>query len=290
MCQASAPDVTMAPVHSERVGSTDGVELALHDLGGVGPTVLLCHPTGFHGAAWAPVAAELARVAHCWAVDFRGHGDSTVPVGGDMAWRGAADDVLAVADRLGVSGGLGVGHSMGGAALLMAEQRRPGTFRRLWLYEPIVFPRVEGGAPRGGMAETARRRRRRFADRDAAYAHYAAKPPLSSLDPAALRAYVDHGFRDDPGDGVVLKCTPEVEAATFDAGVHANAFDALGQVASEVVVAVGGDGQAPAMLGPLVADVLPHGRLERHPQLSHFGPLEGPPVVAAAIRAALGLA
>jgi hypothetical protein len=80
-----------------------------------------------------------------------------------------------------------------------------------------------------------------------------------------------------------------VEAATFDAGMTAHAFERLGEVESEVAVAAGGDGGAPGMLAPVIAGALPHGRLERHPQLSHFGPLEDPPLVAEAIGRALGL-
>lgn len=282
----------MAPVHrTEQLTSGDGVTLALHDFGGDGPDVLLCHPTGFHGLVWEPVAAALAPVAHCWALDFRGHGDSTLPAGGDMAWRGVGDDVLTVVDRLGIAaGGRAVGHSMGGAALLLAEQARPGTFARLWLYEPIVFPPFEGGPPpRGGLADAARRRRRSFPDREAAYANYASKPPLSGIDPAALRAYVDHGFRDGPDGDVVLKCLPEVEAATFDAGMHADAFRGLPGVGAEVVVAVGGEAQGPGAMGPAIAGALPHGRVERHPELTHFGPMEAPAGVADAIRQALAL-
>jgi hypothetical protein len=55
------------------------------------------------------------------------------------------------------------------------------------------------------------------------------------------------------------------------------------------VVAAGGDGGMPSQLAPLVAGALAHGRLERHDQLSHFGPQEAPDEVAAAIRAALAL-
>jgi pimeloyl-ACP methyl ester carboxylesterase len=279
------------------VPSTDGVTLALHHLGGDGTPLLLCHPTGFLAATWAPLAAELAGVAHCLALDFRGHGDSTAPASGDYAWTGMADDVLAVVDHLGLTDVRAVGHSMGGAALLMAEERRPGTFAGMWLYEPIVTPPSEGGDTGGvranPMADAARRRRPWFPDREAAYANFASKPPLSTLAPAALRAYVDHALRDVPGaddDGTVaLKCTPEVEARVFEGSRQPTLFARLGEVLCPVTVAVSGDAAGPAFLGPLVADALAHGRLERHPTLTHFGPMQDPAGMAAAVRAALEL-
>jgi hypothetical protein len=63
----------------------------------------------------------------------------------------------------------------------------------------------------------------------------------------------------------------------------------LGEVQTPVTVAVSGDGGGAAQIGPLVADALPRGRLERYPHLTHFGPMEDPPGMAAAVRAALGL-
>jgi pimeloyl-ACP methyl ester carboxylesterase len=279
------------PVPSHPVPSTDGVTLALHDLGGDGAPLLLCHPTGFLAMTWAPLAAELAGVAHCWALDFRGHGDSTAPDSGDFAWTGMADDVLAVVDHLGLAKVRAAGHSMGGAALLMAEQRRPGTFAGLWLYEPIVFPRAEGRASGPNpMSAAAGRRRPRFPDRETAYANFASKPPLNTLAPAALRAYVDQGLRDVPGnDAVELKCTPEVESSVFDSGATPSTFARLGEVRCHVTVAVSGDGDGPAQIAPLIVDALPDGTLERHPTLTHFGPMEDPARMAAAVRTALHL-
>jgi pimeloyl-ACP methyl ester carboxylesterase len=282
----------LSQVPVRQVPSTDGVTLALHDLGGDGPPLLLCHPTGFLAMTWAPLAAAVADVAHSWALDFRGHGDSTTPKTLDFAWTGMAEDVLAVVDDLGVTAVRAAGHSMGGAALLMAEQRRPGTFSRLWLYEPIVFPPVEGGG--GGsnpLVEGARRRRPWFPDREAAYANFASKPPLDTLAPEALRAYVDHGLRDRPDDDTVeLKCAPDVEARVFAEGATHPTFAHLDQVRCPVTVAASGDRVGPAQIAPLIAEALPNGRLERHPTLTHFGPMEDPEGVAAAVRAALGLA
>jgi pimeloyl-ACP methyl ester carboxylesterase len=200
-----------------------------------------------------------------------------------------ADDVLAVVDALGVTGIGGVGHSMGGTALLLAEQRRPGTFSALWLYEPIVAP-FSGPLPAGTqnpMADTARRRRPWFPDRDAAWDNFSSKPPLSGLVPAALAAYVEHGLRERPGGGAVeLKCRPETEARVFEGGFGSGAFARLGEVACPVTVAIGGNG-GPAAWGAEIAAALPRGRLEEHADLTHFGPMQDPPAMAASVRAAL---
>ena len=279
-------NVTPPNASTHRVASSDGVSVAVHDFGGDGPPLLLCHPTGFHGMTWAPVAQHLIGSFHCWALDFRGHGDSTLPASGDLGWSGMADDVRAVVELAAEDDRplLGVGHSMGGAGLVLAELARPGTWAGLWCYEPIVFPRLlEGPPPANFMAATARRRRAVFADRDAAFANYHVKPPMNAFDPDALHAYVDHGFRSLPDGSVELKCSPETEARVFEAGPDNGAFAGLGRVACPTTVAASGDGAPPAQMASLVADSLPQGSLRRFPELTHFGPMEDPAGIATAI-------
>ncbi|HSL58128.1 MAG TPA: alpha/beta hydrolase [Acidimicrobiales bacterium] len=277
------------------VASTDGVVLAVHELGGSGPLVLLAHATGFHGRVWAPLAAHLADRARCVAPDLRGHGDSTVDPGHPFHWDRFADDVLAVVDDLDPPGPiLAAGHSKGGAALLLAEQRRPGTFAALYCFEPIVFPPGRGGPPGEGdehpLAAGALRRRQVFPSRDEAFANYASKPPFASLHPDALRAYVDHGFADEPDGTVRLKCLGENEAQVYRMGGNHGAFDRLGEVRCPVTVARGAlSPMSPAGIAEPIAAALPHGVLEVHDDLGHFGPLEDPARIADRVAAALGL-
>lgn len=269
------------------IDSTKGARVALHDLGGDGPTVIFCHANGFCGLMWAPVARELATVARCWALDFRGHGDSVSGPGENYDWNGMADDVLAAVDALEPAPRLAVGHSLGGASILKAEQARPGTFDRAWVFEPVTVPaeiRPDGGA--NVLAAGARLRLAEFESRQAAYDRYASKPPLGLFAPEALRAYVDHGFRDQPDGTVALKCEPETEATIFESP-DPEAFPRLGEVATAVTVAVGFDAELPAKAAPLVAGALPNATLERYDGLSHFGPLQDPPRIAAAIANAL---
>lgn len=273
------------------VVSTDDVELAVHDLGGDGPTLLFAHATGFHGMVWAPVAAALTPYFRCVSVDFRGHGDSTRPSHGSFDWSGFADDVLAVVDDLGSPVPLyGVGHSKGGASLLRAEQRRPRTFAGLYCFEPIVLTTEARRASAAAGSEQplavgARRRREVFDSLDAAYENFASKPPLQSLDPEALRAYVDHGFEPLPDGTVRLKCRGVDEAAVYTASVAHDTYDHLHLVTCPVTVAVSGDLEGAGRLARPVADALPNARFEDHPELGHFGPLEAPAVIAERIRA-----
>jgi pimeloyl-ACP methyl ester carboxylesterase len=273
-----------------RLPSTDGVELEVHDLGGDGPPLLLCHATGFHGLVWRPVAAELASRFRLWSLDFRGHGLSTPPQGDrGFDWAGFGDDVLSVVDGLGLERPCGLGHSKGGASLLLAEIARPGTFAGLWVYEPVVFPPPEGPPQdESPLAAGAARRREVFPSRQAAFENYAGKPPFSVLRDDALAAYVEHGFGDEPDGTVRLRCRPEHESQVYRMGGVHHAWDGLPGVACPTTVACGGVGATiDAALAARMVERLPDGRVEEFAHLGHFGPLEDPTAIAAAAAAAL---
>ena len=269
-----------------RATTPDGIPLALHDLGGEGRPALLVHATGFHGRVFLPLARSLGDHFHCLAPDLRGHGESGAP--GDLGfnWVGFGTDVLTAVDALGLDKPVGIGHSCGGAALLLAEEARPGTFSALYCFEPVVRPADNPPPPEmiSSLVRAARQRREIFAARRQAYDNYASKPPLSALDPEALAAYVDFGFEDLADGSVRLLCRGENEARIYEASFSHPAFARLGAVGCPTLVACGAksDDFTPEVLAPVVQR-LPSGRLEALPELGHFGPLERPAVVAESI-------
>ena len=281
------PQVT-AP-HATPVTSTDGVTVVAHDHGGSGPALVFCHATGFHGRYWDPICALLADSYRCIAIDLRGHGDSVIPEGLDLAWTGMAQDVLAVLDHFELPTVHAVGHSMGGCSIILAELLRPGTIIDGWLFEPIVIPSdpelypLEGG---NALADSARRRREIFESRDAVFDRYSTRPPFQDVDPDALRAYIDGGFRDQDDGTVILKCRGEIEAQVFEHS-RTDTYDHLGEVQARLTIAGSGDGDGPAGMAPSVAERLPNATFEYFGDLTHFAPLEDPERIAQAIRVAL---
>ena len=247
-----------------------------------GEPLLFCHANGFHGRVWGPLVAQLPD-RRCLGLDFRGFGDATPPIETVYDWQQLADDVLVVVDHFGLTEVEAVGHSMGGAALLLAELSRPGTFRHLFLFEPIVFP--PGLDPAGNpLAELTRHRRAHFDSVEQAVERYSTKETLGTLRADCLELYVRHGFRPDPDGGIVLKATPEHEARHYEAGPLHPTWDRLEEIACPVTVAMGTGGH-PAEVAPVIAERLPAGELVEFATLGHFGPLQDPDLVAEAIAA-----
>ena len=282
----------MEPTFVEGEG---GIPLAVWEMGGGGPPLLVAHATGFHARCYRALAEALTDRFRVVGFDCRAHGrsgapsleaddDGAVPT---MDWRCFAADALAVVDALRLEPPAAFGHSSGGAALLLAEQHRPGSFAGIYCYEPVVAPdevwarMIERGFD---PAPGARRRRPVFASKAAALEHFSSKPPLSSLRGDVLVDYVEGGFAELPDGTVGLRCQPEAEAATYTMAPRSGAWDALPAVACPVTVACGG-ARADLGLEPstALAARVRHGRVDQHPDLGHLGPLEDPDEVAAAV-------
>ncbi|BDA49390.1 Uncharacterized hydrolase SAV2581 at N-terminal half [Coccomyxa sp. Obi] len=263
---------------------------------------------GFHGRCYEPLASCLRDHFQCVGVDLEGQGDTPAnldsPV--NMLER-HADDLLAIVDHFNQQDCYVFGHSGGGLAALMAEQHRPGTFKAMYLYEPVVFGPESAGADEQTnafvdlakirtahaafspdfLAVRALKRRRRFASKAAALQSFASKPPFQDFQSSALSAYIEHGLRELSDGTVELKCTPEVEARIYTDvwEVGRRTFGRLRDVKCPVTIAAGaevvpGRMMAGELEAPRIAAQLSLGRFEQYRWMGHFGPFDSPAFVA----------
>lgn len=205
----------------------DGEIAGLHYANPGRPRLLFAHGNGFCAAAYAPLFHALGRQFDIIAIDLRGHGNARLPADPDRltSWSIYARDIKAVIANLDRVPNLLSGHSLGGTSTLIAGQSLHPALP-IAVIDPVVLPLAVYWAfktpLRGlirrqiGLAERARRRTHAWPDREIALQHFKSRKPYDDWVSEALAGYVRDGLRDSAG-GVELACSPDWEAANFEA-------------------------------------------------------------------------
>ncbi|HUJ49482.1 MAG TPA: alpha/beta hydrolase, partial [Bryobacteraceae bacterium] len=170
-------------VPAERKLSVNGVDLTLWDWPGEGPPVFFCHGTGLHSRCWDQVIIQLGG-HRALALDSRGHGRSAKPPS-PYYWRTFGEDAAAAASAIGLSGAIGVGHSMGAHALIVAAALQPQAFSALLLIDPVIRPQAAYIGPFKGARFVAKRRNQ-WASPEEMFESFANRPPFATWDRQVL--------------------------------------------------------------------------------------------------------
>lgn len=190
------------------------------------PLLHFIHGNGFCCRSYEPMLALLAEDFDLWLCDMQGHGDSDHG-GPFLGWNHNAE--LAVAAfvagcrQFGKVPRYACGHSFGGVLTSLILATHPQLFQRAVLLDPVLFPPGQlrlralfGRFIRNPMADVARKRRTQWADADEAYARLQGRGIFKGWQEEAMRAHIQHALRDEPGQGVTLKCQASREAEVFE--------------------------------------------------------------------------
>ncbi len=187
----------------------------------VGPTLLLHHATGFTARTWSYIARALARDYVVYAFDARGHGKTEVSTD-TPSWELYARDLVqvaqAIARRQGISQfAMGIGHSLGGAAMMAAAPRSEGLLSHLALIEPVVLPE-SARAGRTRFSVRTRMRRQEFASIKEARLQLKEDPIYAAWNSEIFADYINSAFVEEAGGGVRLACSAQLEAKVYELG------------------------------------------------------------------------
>lgn len=190
------------------------------------PLLHFIHGNGFCCRTYEPMLEQLAEHFDLWLCDMQGHGESDHG-GVFVGWnRNAELAVEAFVAGRGIFGEVpchAVGHSFGGVLTSLILAAHPQLFQRAVLLDPVLFPRRQillrhmfGWLLRNPMAEGARNRRQQWPDRQAVFERFQGRGIFRGWEEAGLRAHIQYALRDEPGQGVVLRCEPAREAEVFE--------------------------------------------------------------------------
>ena len=257
--------------------------------------VVMAHATGFHGRCWAAVATALGSNYRVIALDQRGHGRSGNV--GPYDWRVFGEDISAFVDHLDLERVVGVGHSMGGHAMVQAAFRRTQRFERLVLVDPVILaPEVYRDWHRvrqraSAFTHPVARRKADFNSWSELHDRLRDRSPYALWQANVLRDYCRHGVVTKPGGGVTLACPPAVESEIYMASRSTDIHREIRALPHDVLVvrAPPRDAARDPMdflrspTWPQLATAFRHGRDLYRPDLTHFIPMQEPDFVARSI-------
>jgi 2-(acetamidomethylene)succinate hydrolase len=194
-----AHDITLSP----------GLDIHYFHRAGTGPVLIFLHPSSGYGRMWQETAAHLPAEYDVYALDQRGHGDSSRPDGEYSATELSRDLKLFV-DKLGLRHVIVAGHSLGGRVALCFAAAYPDRTAGLVM---VAGPHLSNfyqtrdavktiytTAYKTMVSET------KFASREAALAYISAFRPKDS--PAAWQHRVEYNMTHAPDGTVMVKYDP----------------------------------------------------------------------------------
>lgn len=178
--------------------------------------ILFFHATGFPAGSYRPLLRALHEAGHpVFALNFMGHGGSE-PTMDFKDWGFFRDQVRALAEHLSSRAPfLAMGHSLGGASLLMAAATLP--IQRLVLLDPTVLTPLTSWIapflphPLAGIAE---KRRAEFKNRRIVERSYRLSPLFRNWNDESFQGYLDSVLEPCEG-GMRLRMSPALEAKIF---------------------------------------------------------------------------
>ncbi|TGM96925.1 alpha/beta fold hydrolase [Leptospira yasudae] len=241
-----------------------------------GPIVLLCHANGYSALTYRYYIEELSKTHRVIALDFAGHGesDSTLDF---KNWYFFRDQVLALIEAENLRDIIGVGHSLGGASLILSSYHSPEKFRKVIANDPVVLDFLKVTYSRlfhNPLAKVAIKRRREFKNIETVSKLYKRTPSFLKMDTAIYDDYIQSCFRTGPNGEAILRCSPEVEAKIFDSVSYLSLFQ-YGRIKTETHITIP---EPHEVCSPKGAKRIQSGNskstLEIWPGTTHFFPFE----------------
>jgi pimeloyl-ACP methyl ester carboxylesterase len=280
----------------------NGVELAYWERGRRRddlPTLLFIHATGFHGRVFDRLLESFPEF-HSICLEQRGHGRSeNVAV---THWRSQGEDVAEFVCALGLRDVIGIGHSMGGHAMVDAAAST-GAFARLVLLDPTIAS-PEAYATEGplmaveGGVHPAARRKNDFGSPEEMAERLLPKGAYGLFERRILDDYCRFGLIPTVTGRYELACPPEVEASVYmTSRSNGGVLESARRLTIPVTIMRAMEPTLESQRGdfsfsptwPGLVDEFPNAREIYLPDCTHFIPMQMPDRVVSVIREEVAL-
>lgn len=248
---------------------------------GQGPTLIMMHATGFLPWLWHPIARDLNRRYRIICPYFCDHREADPEQEGGFNWVRLAEDLVMLCRTLDITSPFMVGHSMGGALMIIAAGRFGLDAAKMILIEPILLPSefysIQLRVEEHPLAGKSLKRRNYWENLSEARQYLKSKAFFRTWDEEMLDLYLEHGMIPSDNGGLELACHPRKEAALFMGSMGYDPWPILPAVTCPALVL---EGELTENKGVIdfkkIADTMPQGQYRLVPGTGHLIPMEKP--------------
>lgn len=269
----------------------------IYDFGGEGQLLHFAVANGFPPETYIPLLRPFTARYHVFSLPPRALWPGEAPPQHKAQWNDTlAVDLLNGLREHGFREVIGMGHSFGAVATLLAAIAEPERFKAIILLDPTILPpdameKLAEGDPRNDdighlMAERAEKRQAHFPSVDEAYAYFKGKRLFADWPDETLRLYAESLRPSENDDGYTLAWPREWEAYYFRAfytGTWQH-IPALAQINRPILVLRGGSSDTfqPAAAAHMQS-ILPQAGYQEISGHGHLFPHSAPEATAAVI-------
>lgn len=188
-------------------------------------TIQFAHANGFPAKTYNEFFKHL-DIYDLKYVPIMGHGEFGI----SPKWKPLGQELIANITTHNQTPVIGIGHSMGGAALMYAAHSEPRLFDKIIFLDPPLFPlrkirgmnimRFLGLLDRIGPSGKAKKRKTHFESYEAAYQYFKPKKLFHHFHPNCLKDYVKHGLIPSKDGGLELAFNAKIEYEVFRTMAH----------------------------------------------------------------------
>lgn len=181
------------------------------------PPLLFAHANGYAAGVYSYYHRELSKTHRVLALDFSGHGKSASTLD-FQNWFFFRDQLLALLEHEKIDRCIGVGHSLGGASMLLAGEKEPTRFNSIIALDPTIlgfWPVLLSHFLDNPLAKGARNRRPDFSSLKLVEKAYRKLPVFRNWEETIFQDYLSFCLHPSEGKSFKLACDPKLEARIF---------------------------------------------------------------------------
>jgi pimeloyl-ACP methyl ester carboxylesterase len=272
------------------------IKIPFSDFGGTGPALHFAHANGFPPGCYQTLLKGLSTDFHVLAMRQRPLWEGSNPKK-FKTWEILGDDLIRFLEENNLQNIIGVGHSMGGIATVIAAAKRPELFSQVILIDPVLFLNniylLNKFTPIWlrkkiiPVAKIALKRKDSWPTKQMAFDSLRSKKIFELIPDKIFSEFIDGSIKENSGGTASLIYSKEWEAQVYC--TPANAWPYLAKL-NQPTLAIKASGSN--LLDPPVWEkwqrVQPDARFDTVEKSSHLLPLERPEIIVDLVRSFLG--